>query len=319
MRAGGNLLQVGSADAAGVYPDQDLAGPDLRDRNGLQTNVVDAAIDGGLHGRGIARSPMLLPNCVATDIVSSSVVSCQSASCRRLSLETDHRPLITDHCLLIDVPAPCTGSQPPNHCYVSVSPTMTTTWGERPRTSRNSVVANCPFSSMKRSSGGISNVASSEIAFIAANFKSPRLGHLGHGRSFHVDHVSGVLRQQLLLRRCVAYVLRRRQYPSPPARRVTGSTRSVNHFTNVADVADLQLRRDRTGHSSRNQLLRLRLFDRYFRRTMCKFLADTADGDNRIRQLEQLNAIHPRAAGSCRSAAPAPPASPRQSRPAYAA
>ncbi len=51
VRAGGNLLEVGAADTAGVHADEELTRPDLRHGNGLQANIINAAIDGGLHGR----------------------------------------------------------------------------------------------------------------------------------------------------------------------------------------------------------------------------------------------------------------------------
>ena len=52
MRAGGNLFQVRAADAAGVHADQQLSGADLRDGNGLEADVIDAAVNRGQHGRG---------------------------------------------------------------------------------------------------------------------------------------------------------------------------------------------------------------------------------------------------------------------------
>ena len=52
MGAGGNLFEVGAADAAGVNANQHLAGADRWDRDSFQANIVYAAVDGGLHGRG---------------------------------------------------------------------------------------------------------------------------------------------------------------------------------------------------------------------------------------------------------------------------
>src|ERR1019366_3292984 len=52
MRTGGNLLEIGAADAAGVDPDQDFSWADLRNRDGFQPNVVHAAINRRLHGGG---------------------------------------------------------------------------------------------------------------------------------------------------------------------------------------------------------------------------------------------------------------------------
>ena len=71
VRTGGNLLQIGAADAAGVHPNQDFARADLRNRNGLQADVVDAAIDRRLHGRGDgAAGRQLLPSWVAATCLS---------------------------------------------------------------------------------------------------------------------------------------------------------------------------------------------------------------------------------------------------------
>src|SRR5262249_42134469 len=47
-RAGGNLLQVCAADAAGMHADQHFPGADLRDRNGLEADIVLPAIHCGL-------------------------------------------------------------------------------------------------------------------------------------------------------------------------------------------------------------------------------------------------------------------------------
>src|SRR5579863_6779334 len=52
MRTRSNFLQIGAADAAGMDAHQDLARPDLRNRNRLQADIVDAAIHRSLHGRG---------------------------------------------------------------------------------------------------------------------------------------------------------------------------------------------------------------------------------------------------------------------------
>jgi hypothetical protein len=52
MRACGNLFEVGAANAAGMDADQHFAGADFGDGDGLDADVVDAAVDGGLHGRG---------------------------------------------------------------------------------------------------------------------------------------------------------------------------------------------------------------------------------------------------------------------------
>ena len=52
VRAVVDLLQIGSADAAGGDFDQQLAGADGRDRDGFDAHVVDAAIDHGAHGGG---------------------------------------------------------------------------------------------------------------------------------------------------------------------------------------------------------------------------------------------------------------------------
>ncbi len=48
--AGVDLLEVGAADAAGSDFDEQLAGADARDGDGLDTHVIDATIDNGAHG-----------------------------------------------------------------------------------------------------------------------------------------------------------------------------------------------------------------------------------------------------------------------------
>ena len=50
--AGVDLFEVGAADAAGVDSKEEFAGADLRDGDGFGLDVVDAAVDGGLHGLG---------------------------------------------------------------------------------------------------------------------------------------------------------------------------------------------------------------------------------------------------------------------------
>jgi hypothetical protein len=40
VRSGGNFLEVGAADSAGVYADEQLSGADRGDGNRLQANVV---------------------------------------------------------------------------------------------------------------------------------------------------------------------------------------------------------------------------------------------------------------------------------------
>ena len=52
MGAGGNLLEVGAANAAGMDADEHLSGTDLRDGDGFEADIIDAAVDGGLHGGG---------------------------------------------------------------------------------------------------------------------------------------------------------------------------------------------------------------------------------------------------------------------------
>src|SRR4051812_43340712 len=49
VRASMDLLEVSAADPAGVHTDQDFSDCDLRNRNRLDTDIVDAAIDGCLH------------------------------------------------------------------------------------------------------------------------------------------------------------------------------------------------------------------------------------------------------------------------------
>src|SRR5262249_7526862 len=50
MRAGGNLLEIGSADAAGMHAHQQLSWTDIRNGHGFQANIVLAAVHCRLHG-----------------------------------------------------------------------------------------------------------------------------------------------------------------------------------------------------------------------------------------------------------------------------
>jgi hypothetical protein len=47
VRSGGNFLEVGAADSAGVNFEQKLARADGGNGNGFETNVIHAAVDGG--------------------------------------------------------------------------------------------------------------------------------------------------------------------------------------------------------------------------------------------------------------------------------
>jgi hypothetical protein len=63
MRAGGDLFEIGPADAAGVNTDEKLARADFRNGDFFQSNVIDAAIDGSPHGQwqgAFAQSPTVL-------------------------------------------------------------------------------------------------------------------------------------------------------------------------------------------------------------------------------------------------------------------
>lgn len=52
VRAGGNFLEVGAANAAGVDADEEFSGTDGGDGDSFEADVVYAAINGGLHGCG---------------------------------------------------------------------------------------------------------------------------------------------------------------------------------------------------------------------------------------------------------------------------
>jgi hypothetical protein len=60
VRAGGNLLQVSAADAAGMHSDEQLARADGGDGHGFQADVIAAAIDSGQHVRGQGSSSRLV-------------------------------------------------------------------------------------------------------------------------------------------------------------------------------------------------------------------------------------------------------------------
>lgn len=57
--AGANLLEVRSTDAAAGNPEQRFSRPDRRRRNLLDTNVVDAAVDCGLHHAGYSTAGVI--------------------------------------------------------------------------------------------------------------------------------------------------------------------------------------------------------------------------------------------------------------------
>ena len=52
MGAGVDLFEVGAAHAAAVHADEDFAGADFGDGDGLNAHVIDTAVDGGAHDRG---------------------------------------------------------------------------------------------------------------------------------------------------------------------------------------------------------------------------------------------------------------------------
>ena len=52
MRAGGNFFEVGAAHATGMHADEHFARADGGDGNGFEADIVDPAVDCGLHGRG---------------------------------------------------------------------------------------------------------------------------------------------------------------------------------------------------------------------------------------------------------------------------
>ena len=52
MRAGSDFLQVGTADAAGMNPQQQFAGANLGNGHSFHADIVNATIDGRLHGSG---------------------------------------------------------------------------------------------------------------------------------------------------------------------------------------------------------------------------------------------------------------------------
>jgi len=52
MRSGGDLLKVRATNPAGVNPQQQLSGADLRDGNSLKADVVYSAVNGRQHSGG---------------------------------------------------------------------------------------------------------------------------------------------------------------------------------------------------------------------------------------------------------------------------
>ena len=51
MGSGGNFLEVGAADAAGMDADENFFSANFGDRNSFRADVVHAVVDGGQHGR----------------------------------------------------------------------------------------------------------------------------------------------------------------------------------------------------------------------------------------------------------------------------
>jgi hypothetical protein len=64
VRSGGDLFQIGAADATGVDADEQLSGADLRDRYGFQTDVVDSPVNRSQHGRRDWAHLMLKPELI---------------------------------------------------------------------------------------------------------------------------------------------------------------------------------------------------------------------------------------------------------------
>lgn len=52
MGTGGDLLEIGTADSAGMDPNQQLARADLRDGNSFQADIAHTAVNRRQHGRG---------------------------------------------------------------------------------------------------------------------------------------------------------------------------------------------------------------------------------------------------------------------------
>ncbi len=52
MRASGNFFEVGAADSTGVHADEHFTGANRGDGDGFEADIVHAAVNGGLHGRG---------------------------------------------------------------------------------------------------------------------------------------------------------------------------------------------------------------------------------------------------------------------------
>jgi hypothetical protein len=48
--SGGDFLEIGAADPAGMDPEQEFTGANLRHRNRLQADIVDCPVNGGQHG-----------------------------------------------------------------------------------------------------------------------------------------------------------------------------------------------------------------------------------------------------------------------------
>jgi len=105
--SGGDFFEVGAADTAGMNPNQDLASPNLRDRNSLQPYLVDAPIYRRCHGRG----DPLLPDSAKLCRDRHSEIALRLKPGARSALE------VRSSTPQLDVPLPGTGSQKLLACW----------------------------------------------------------------------------------------------------------------------------------------------------------------------------------------------------------
>ena len=115
---------------------------------------------------------------------------------------------------------------------------------------------------MKRFSGGISKVGVIGDRLHRRKLNPRSLATCATAAASMSTTSAPYFASRLLLLGSVAHILRGRQHPVAASRRITLASGNVHHFANPADIADLQLGRDRARNSRRNQQLRLRLLNR---------------------------------------------------------
>ena len=134
MRAGMDLLQVGPANSAGMHSNQHFAGTDRRHRHLFETNIVNAAIDRGLHplrkSAGYQKWACFSQGC--HNVVLYPTLTFRLGEERELSVaeagsELLRRFPVIPHLLRETAPVPGPDSAPPCRCPAPGGPRASTT------------------------------------------------------------------------------------------------------------------------------------------------------------------------------------------------